>query len=206
MKLPKIGIQKITKESVLDLERLDIISFNRLNSQLNEIGRLSSEDQKLNGILTSLTNLIDKNYIIYCLMDENALIGILKIGAKNLYLYDKDVMHYLNCLCVLDFYISRTFQRKGLGIKLFNYMLKDNDICPNELCYDNPSTKLQHFLKKYFARQDLIKQPNNYVIFPEFFTEVFRKQKNKCSIIRNTKEELSTMMWKGKKFHFTTKT
>lgn len=84
-------------------------------------------------------------------------------------------------------------------------MLKDNNICPNELCYDNPSVKFQHFLKKYFAPQDLIKQPNNYVIFPEFFTDILRKQKRQYPTVRNTKEELSAMMRTGNKFHFTTK-
>lgn len=90
MKFPKLEIQKITKDNVLDLESRDIISFNSLNKQINEISRLSSEDQKLNGILTSLANLIDKNYIIYCLMNENILIGILKIFTYQKLFKEKD--------------------------------------------------------------------------------------------------------------------
>lgn len=182
MEFSKFQIQKITREKILDLKKNDIHSFKRLNKQLDEISRLSSEEQKLNKALTSLTNVIENNHTIYCLLNENnVIIGILKIGPKNLYLYDTDEMHYLNCLCVLDFYVSSNFQRKGLGIKMFDFMLADNNVYPYELCYDSPSYKFQTFLRKYFGPLDLIKQPNKYVIFPEFFIKIHSK-KNKKNI------------------------
>ncbi|CRG96796.1 alpha-tubulin N-acetyltransferase, putative [Plasmodium gallinaceum] len=168
-KLKKLDIKKYTKNDLLYLRDYSSFSFQKLEKEIEEIGRLSSEDQKLYGTLTSINNIIDQNYTLYCLIIENNLIGILKIGSKNLYLYDKKNLHYQRCTCVLDFYILNNFQKMGLGIKLFNFMLKDNNIAPSKLCYDNPSKKLQNFLKKYFSPCNLIKQPNNFVIFSEYF-------------------------------------
>lgn len=53
------------------------------------------------------------------------VIGILKMGWKNLYLYDKtgsrsEAMVY----CLMDFYIHDPKQRKGYGKRLVEYMLQ----------------------------------------------------------------------------------
>ncbi|ETW36765.1 alpha-tubulin N-acetyltransferase [Plasmodium falciparum Tanzania (2000708)] len=56
-------------------------------------------------------------------------------------------------------------------------MLKDNDISAFCLCYDNPSYKLQNFLKKYFSPCVLIKQPNHFVIFSNYFKNVSIKKR-----------------------------
>lgn len=55
----------------------------------------------------------------------SVVIGILKMGWKKLFLYDKngsrsEAMVY----CLLDFYIHETKQRRGYGNTLFEYMLK----------------------------------------------------------------------------------
>ncbi|KNG75680.1 hypothetical protein PFMG_01844 [Plasmodium falciparum IGH-CR14] len=128
--------------------------------QVDEIACLSSKEQKLCGTLTSINNIINENYTIY------------QIGEKNLYLYDKIKLHYGKY-----FYILEKFQKRGLGIKLFNFMLKDNDISAFCLCYDNPSYKLQNFLKKYFSPCVLIKQPNHFVIFSNYFKNVSIKKR-----------------------------
>jgi len=53
------------------------------------------------------------------------VVGILKMGWKKLYLFDRkgsrtEAMVY----CLLDFYIHETRQRQGYGNKLFEHMLK----------------------------------------------------------------------------------
>ncbi|SBT87902.1 alpha-tubulin N-acetyltransferase, putative [Plasmodium malariae] len=158
--IKQLQIKKFTRDDLL---------FRRLENDVHKISHLSSKDQKLYGVLTSLVNIMDNDYKLYCLTHQNNLIGILKIGTKNLYLYDKKKLHYRSCTCVLDFYIMKDFQKRGLGIELFNCMLRDNTISPSNLCYDNPSYKMQNFLKKYFAPCNLIKQPNNFVTFDNYF-------------------------------------
>ncbi|SOV14255.1 alpha-tubulin N-acetyltransferase,putative [Plasmodium sp. DRC-Itaito] len=169
-------IKKFTREDLLYLKNNNYVLFNMFQKQVDEIACLSSKEQKLYGSLTSINNIINENYTIYCLLHKDGLIGFIKIGQKNLYLYDKIKLHYGKCTCVLDFYILEKFQKRGLGIKIFNFMLKDNDISPFCLCYDNPSYKLQNFLKKYFSPCVLIKQPNHFVIFSNYFKNVSRRK------------------------------
>ena len=54
-----------------------------------------------------------------------SVIGFIKVGKKRLFLLD----HYGNQnelypLCVLDFYVHESQQRKGCGLKLFSHMLE----------------------------------------------------------------------------------
>jgi alpha-tubulin N-acetyltransferase 1 len=58
---------------------------------------------------------------------KGSLIGLLKVGKKRLFIYDThNINHELQPLCLLDFFIHTTQQRKGLGLKLFDFMLKVN--------------------------------------------------------------------------------
>ncbi|MCL4151557.1 UNVERIFIED_CONTAM: hypothetical protein GTU68_067052 [Idotea baltica] len=49
---------------------------------------------------------------------------MLKIGRKKLFLMDENqVTREVAPMCVLDFYIHESRQRRGYGRKLFDYML-----------------------------------------------------------------------------------
>ncbi|GAW80312.1 alpha-tubulin N-acetyltransferase [Plasmodium gonderi] len=168
-KMDNVEIKKYTRDDLLYLRNYHLSLFWKLERDVEEIGLLSSAEQHLSDILTSLTNIVDNNHTLYCLIHQDELIGILKIGVKKLYLYNQNELHCEQCACLLDFYILKKFQNRGLGIELFNFMLRDNSITPSSLCYDNPSYKLQNFLKKYFSPCNLIKQPNNFVIFSGYF-------------------------------------
>ena len=55
------------------------------------------------------------------------VLGFIKVGQKKLFLLDHRGNHNeLTPLCVLDFYIHENFQRRGLGLQLFNHMLNVN--------------------------------------------------------------------------------
>ncbi|NWV55799.1 ATAT acetyltransferase, partial [Daphoenositta chrysoptera] len=73
-------------------------------------------------------------------------------------------------LCVLDFYIHESQQRRGLGRELFREMLQRERVQPEKLAVDRPSEKLLGFLRKHFGLCDLIPQVNNFVIFEGFFS------------------------------------
>jgi hypothetical protein len=80
------------------------------------------------------------------------VVGLLKIGRKSLYVFDKfgDTKH-VNAPCVLDFYIHESRQRGGLGKILFEYMLDNETLLPEQLAIDRPSEKLLGFLRKHYG-------------------------------------------------------
>ncbi|GJJ69400.1 alpha-tubulin N-acetyltransferase 1 [Entomortierella parvispora] len=98
--------------------------------------------------------------------------GMLKIGEKKLFIVDKHgAMHEQDVCCVLDFYVDQSFQRQGFGKLLFDYMLKVEEIKPNQIAYDRPSPKLYQFLSKYFQLDRHLPQPNQFAIFEGFRLE-----------------------------------
>ncbi|KAF9950112.1 Alpha-tubulin N-acetyltransferase 1, partial [Mortierella alpina] len=95
--------------------------------------------------------------------------GMLKMGEKKLFIVDKvGTLHEQEVCCVLDFYVDESCQRRGFGKLLFDYMLKVEDIEPNQIAYDRPSPKLYQFLSKYFGLERHLPQPNQYAIFEGF--------------------------------------
>ena len=137
---------------------------------LNSMGEASSKAQELNTTITSADKFFSSNHRIFIKAEENKVLGFIKVGDKKLFLRDRNFnYHEVNTLCVLDFYVHESTQRKGIGKQLFDFMLNFEKKDPRELAYDRPSPKLLNFLKKYFGLNDFIKQNNNYVVFDEFF-------------------------------------
>lgn len=73
-------------------------------------------------------------------------------------------------LCVLDFYIDESLQRKGYGKRLFEFMMtREQILYPSRYAYDRPSPKLLSFLSKHYGLKEFSPQANNFVIFDAFF-------------------------------------
>ena len=146
---------------------------------LNSMGEASSKAQKLNTIITSAHKFFISNHRIFIKAEQNKVLGFIKVGYKKLFLRDRNYnYHEINTLCVLDFYVHESTQRRGIGKQLFDYMLKFEKKSPTELAYDRPSIKLLSFLKKYFGLNDFIQQSNNYVVFDEFFSLISSSNNN----------------------------
>ncbi len=58
--------------------------------------------------------------------DRGDPIGYIKYGTKDLYFYQKNgkVVQKTGAHCLLDFFVSEQCQRGGIGLQLFNEMLK----------------------------------------------------------------------------------
>ncbi|VDM76587.1 unnamed protein product [Strongylus vulgaris] len=98
------------------------------------------------------------------------LIGILKVGKKHLYLTDEDQRKFEEePLCILDFYVHDSVQRRGNGHYLFEYMLRQESTSPNAIAIDRPSDAFLQFLSKYYGLSKPVWQATNFVVFPEFF-------------------------------------
>ena len=138
---------------------------------LNMMGEASSKAQGLQTIITSADKFFSSNHRIFIKAEKNKVLGFIKVGNKKLFLRDRNYnYHEVYPLCVLDFYVHESTQRRGIGKQLFDYMIKFEKKSPKELAYDRPSPKLISFLRKYFGLQGFIQQNNNFVVFDDFFS------------------------------------
>ncbi|XP_025414955.1 alpha-tubulin N-acetyltransferase 1-like [Sipha flava] len=142
---------------------------------VDEMGKASARAQDLKMPITTAEKLSKSDHTIYLFSEQTneekcVVVGILKMGWKKLYLFDKkgsrsEAMVY----CLLDFYIHETRQRQGYGNKLFEHMLKDNELEAKHIAIDKPSKKMLQFMQKHYSLKKLVDQGNNFVIFEEFF-------------------------------------
>lgn len=103
---------------------------------------------------------------------KNIVIGFIKVGSKKLFFYDiRGIQVETNPLCVLDFYVHESVQRKGCGKKLFECMLSLENVRAEQLAIDRPSHKFLNFLNKHYELNSVVPQLNNFVVFVQFFRE-----------------------------------
>ncbi|KAL5484497.1 hypothetical protein EMCRGX_G021010 [Ephydatia muelleri] len=144
---------------------------------IDALGAASAKAQGLNSVITTAQKFISSNQVLYIMKDgdcnngKGAAVGMIKVGLKVLFLADRTgVLHEVEPLCVLDFYVHESRQRTGCGKKLFEAMLEAEQKKAFEIAIDRPSPKFISFLKKHYNLQSHVKQANNFVVFDQFFT------------------------------------
>ncbi|CAD5123253.1 DgyrCDS11611 [Dimorphilus gyrociliatus] len=159
---------------------------NQLRSVVDKLGEASAKAQGLLGSITSLSKLSFSSHKIYLLKDpqkKNIVIGFIKVGSKKLFFYDiRGIQIENDPLCVLDFYVHESVQRKGCGKKLFEFMLSYENIQAEKLAIDKPSHKFLNFLNKHYGLCNIVPQLNNFVVFVQYF-----RDRNADSSKRSTK-------------------
>ncbi|XP_067129987.1 alpha-tubulin N-acetyltransferase-like [Centruroides vittatus] len=177
-----------------------------LSEIINAMGEASAKAQNLQVAITTEEKLRFSDHRLYIMVDEEAnddrgaVVGILKVGYKNLFVLNREGKLF-ECfpLCVLDFYVHESRQRKGYGHVLFESMLKEEDVRTCHMAVDRPSAKFLTFLNKFYLLEDPIPQTNNFVLFDEFFIDnpVFIKPASKRNkegeISKEDKSPLTTM-------------
>ncbi|XP_043465066.1 alpha-tubulin N-acetyltransferase-like [Leptopilina heterotoma] len=175
-------INKITHTLIPEDFRGDRREFNECQRQLtrilDEIGEASSKAQGLSKPITSATKMRNSDHTVYILVDNEgnnglgSVIGLLKVGSKNLFMFDETGIHYqVKPRCILDFYIHESRQRMGLGNLLYQHMLTEENLRPVKLAIDRPSEKFLSFMNKYYGLSDIISQNNKFVVFEGFFDD-----------------------------------
>ena len=140
----------------------------QIREEIDRLGAESGVAQDLREPITSAQKLGASDHRLYLQCDERGVpTGFIKVGTKHLfYMTSCGAYVELDPLCVLDFYVCGTQQRRGLGIALFRIMLeREGGPEPKDLAYDRPSPKLLPFLRKHFGLSDFFEQPNRYVVF-----------------------------------------
>ncbi|CAK67726.1 unnamed protein product (macronuclear) [Paramecium tetraurelia] len=141
-----------------------------LDEVITTMGEASAKAQNLKQVITSPSRFYQTDQKLYIKSEGKQCLGILKIGKKNLFHRDlSGLIKEIQPLCVLDFYVHESVQRRGIGKELFEEMLRCENIMPEKIAYDRPSPKLLGFLKKHYHLSNYIPQNNNFVIFSQYF-------------------------------------
>lgn len=152
---------------------------------IDSIGVASGKAQELQAPVTTAEKFLSSDHILYLMKDpegnrgRGTVVGLLKIGPKKLFLLDSSgTQNELMPLCILDFYVHESQQRRGLGKQLFQFMLEDKKIEPQSLAIDRPSSKFLAFLRKHYNLVETIPQVNNFTIFKSFFKDNSERQQS----------------------------
>ena len=144
-----------------------------VNEIIDKIGLASAKYRKLQTVSTSAFKFFSSNHRIIIKANENKVLGFIKVGNKRLYLHDKN-FNYFECnpLIVYDFFVYEDIRNKGIGIEIFNEMLKFEKKKVEEIAYENPSKDLIGFIFKYFGLKNYINQNNDFMVYEEFFNNI----------------------------------
>jgi len=144
-----------------------------VNEIIDKIGLASAKDRELKTVSTSAFKFFSSNHRIIIKANENQVLGFIKVGNKRLYLHDNK-FNYVECnpLIVFDFYVYEDIRNKGIGLEIFNEMLKFEKKKVEEIAYENASKNLIGFLYKNFGLKDYINQNNGYIVYEEFFNNI----------------------------------
>ncbi|UPR00885.1 alpha-tubulin N-acetyltransferase [Chloropicon primus] len=154
----------------------------RLRIVVDNAGRRSGQAQDLVQPITSLSKLVCSDHVLHVCTErltpkKTVVVGIIKTGKKKLFIYnDSPVLHEIEPVCVLDFYVHESFQRKGYGKKLFEHVLRHEKTRPENLAYDRPSVKFLSFLSRHYKLSNYIPQRNNFVVFRRYFSSPVGKK------------------------------
>ncbi|KAK6032524.1 hypothetical protein OSTOST_01286 [Ostertagia ostertagi] len=174
-----------SSEPIQRLDRAQLVRFNprkfwAVQKAIDTLGQLSTQAQGLKRILTSYEKVVNhpEDQYIYLMWHRHPtkpstsiVIGMLKVGNKHLYLLDaSQIQRYEEePLCILDFYIHDSVQRRGNGHQLFNHMLRQEGTTAKAVAIDRPSDAFLQFLAKFYGLKKPVWQSTNFVVFPEFF-------------------------------------
>ncbi|GIL83039.1 hypothetical protein Vretifemale_11855, partial [Volvox reticuliferus] len=141
---------------------------------LDVFGKKSAVAQGLQTPVTDIHRLRTTDQRLYLYMyrqsNKTVVLGGLKIGTKRLYVRTVTAdLREIEPICVLDFYVHESCQRRGVGKALFEHFLNTEGCDPASLAYDRPSPKLLAFLRKHYCLQEYVPQSNNYVVFNRYF-------------------------------------
>ncbi|XP_049267775.1 alpha-tubulin N-acetyltransferase 1-like, partial [Rhipicephalus sanguineus] len=146
----------------------------RLGLVIDALGQASCAAQGLPAPVTTSDRLRNSGHRVYLLVEPSArggtVLGLLKVGFKQLFLRDgHGRLCQVRPLCLLDFYVHQSRQRKGYGRRLFDKMAQTEQIAASQLAIDQPSEKMLAFMERHFSLTHPLPQSNHFAVFPGFF-------------------------------------
>jgi alpha-tubulin N-acetyltransferase 1 len=142
---------------------------------VDEVGVASAKAQGLPVAITSAARLRKSQDRVYLAADGSRCLGLLRVGRKRLFLHDSaGRTHQVEPLCVLDFYVHESCQRRGVGKGLLDAVLAAEALDVSEVAFDKPSNQCLEFLRKHYGLGHHEPQANNFVVLPAFFERLNR--------------------------------
>uniref|UniRef100_A0A8D9DYC7 Alpha-tubulin N-acetyltransferase n=1 Tax=Cacopsylla melanoneura TaxID=428564 RepID=A0A8D9DYC7_9HEMI len=180
------------------------LCYQHMSEIIDKIGAASAIAQGLQKPITSALKILNSEHTLYLLTDRNGgpkkhgvVIGLLKMGWKNLFLFNKaGECIERNTLCILDFYVHESMQRMGCGNALFEHMLQDMKVLAHQLAIDKPSQKFLCFLNKHYGLSQIVPQNNHFVVFSQFFDDISKKEGMKKKAPWSCKDKASDFVSK----------
>ncbi len=162
--------------SVLDSDALLRVPRDQqpgLRQLIDALGEASARAQRLPSVITTYDKLrTSGNQRLYLVARDGLGLGLLKMGVKKLFVRTETGRTVeMDPLCCLDFYVHESQQRRGMGKRVFEYMLRNEAVEPRKLAYDRPSPKLIGFMAKHYRLSSFVSQPNHYVVFDQYFDD-----------------------------------
>lgn len=167
------------------------LEYKVLDAILPKLGLMSQEAQGLPApVTTTAARLKAGNHKLYLALAKGTVVlGLLKTGPKMLSIYDRKAhIHQRAFVSLLDFYVNAACRRQGIGMTMFQAMLEEEAKTEGgakgawEIAYDRPSKLCLSFLKKHFGLEKYVEQPNNYVVFDDYFEIIERDEKGVLGI------------------------
>ncbi|CCD69460.1 Alpha-tubulin N-acetyltransferase 2 [Caenorhabditis elegans] len=175
-------LSTIFTDNIQRLTRTDLLKYGpkrywAVAQSIDCLGEMSSKFHGWKRVITMYDKIVDHDeeqttYIMWEKVNgsKSILKGLLRVGYKTLYLTDNEQNQYMEkAMCILDFFVVPTEQRSGNGFKMFDEMLKAENVTVDQCAFDKPSAALQQFLEKYYDRKDLVWQSNKYALCSNFF-------------------------------------
>ena len=148
MEFPKLPIsqvfdQEITRWTYADVMALHPQRRDCVTRVIEAMGEASAEAQGIPQPVTSMLKLKHSDQRVYLFVRDSAVLGLIKVGAKTLFIMRLGGEHCeISPLCLLDFYIHKGKQRQGLGKEFFDAVLHIEQTEAYTLAYDKPSKKV----------------------------------------------------------------
>ena len=174
--VPFLSESSVTTLTSSSLSLISRDERERLRIVVDNAGRRSAQAQDLGQPITSLVKLVHSDHVLHVCTEKvtarkTVVVGIINTGRKKLFIYnDSPVLHEIEPVCILDFYVHESVQRKVYGKKLFEHVLQHEKTRPEKLAYDRPSAKFLAFLGKHYNLSNFVPQRNNFVVFRRYFT------------------------------------
>eukprot|EP00455_Lapot_gusevi_P012221 TRINITY_DN1573_c0_g2_i1.p1 TRINITY_DN1573_c0_g2~~TRINITY_DN1573_c0_g2_i1.p1 ORF type:complete len:217 (+),score=52.63 TRINITY_DN1573_c0_g2_i1:109-759(+) len=171
--------ENVTAWSPQSVRQLPATQVQQFQEIVDELGKESAKAQGYS-VITSFSKFMASQHHLYLYCEDTTVVGLLKVGHVHLFIYDDSGgIHEIEPLCVLDFYVHSTQQRSGIGKRLFDFMLQNEQVSAWQLGYDRPSPKLIGFLNKHFSLSQYTPQANKFVVFKQFFLNQSKQERSR---------------------------
>ena len=123
----------------------------KIRRVIDMLGHVSKIEQKIDSKVTRHEFISEKNMTVFVYVSNNKPLGLLTTEIKDFIFPNNDEKE---CLSASDFVVLNYAQRRGIGRKLFDYMLKYHNKRPHELVYNKPSENSRKFLKNIYGHEN----------------------------------------------------